>query len=239
MKRLFLSVLVFVLALPVHAAGVDSEAEQRIRARLQGLVPQAPDAILPTELDGLYEVVFGPKSYFMSADGKYLIEGDIIDLDRRESITEDRKRQARLPILQGINVADTIVYPAVGETKHVVTVFTDIDCGYCRRLHSGMQAMNEMGIEIRYLAFPRAGVGSSSYQKAVSVWCSEDRNAAMDRAKQSQPVETRNCDHPVDEHLALVEQLGITGTPALFFSDGTHIPGYMPPDKLLAELERR
>jgi thiol:disulfide interchange protein DsbC len=123
------------------------------------------------------------------------------------------------------------------QVKHRVTVFTDIDCQYCRRLHQEMAELNGMGIEVRYLLFPRAGVGSKSYDKAVTVWCSANRQQALTDSKAGKNLPNKTCDNPVDKHMALVEKLGITGTPTMVLEDGSMIPGYVPAARLLAALE--
>ena len=122
---------------------------------------------------------------------------------------------------------------------HTVTVFTDIDCGYCRKLHNEMNGYHDNGIRVRYMFFPRAGVGSDSYQKAVSVWCADDRNEAMTQAKQGRPLPEKQCENPVREELLLGRLLGVNGTPAIFLESGEMIPGYVPPDKLKAILKDR
>lgn len=130
-----------------------------------------------------------------------------------------------------------IVY-APKQVKHTVTIFTDIDCPYCRKLHKEMQSYLDAGIEVRYLAFPRAGAGSESYKKAVSVWCAKNREEAMTRAKRGETVKSESCKHPVDRHLALVQRLGVNATPTIFLENGRRIPGYVPAQRLLQILEQ-
>ena len=116
--------------------------------------------------------------------------------------------------------------------KHTVTVFTDIDCPYCRRLHKEVPAMNELGIKVRYLAFPRAGVHSPSFKEAVSVWCAKNPAQALTDAKAGKKVPEVTCDNPVLQHMALGEQVGVTGTPAMVLEDGRMLPGYIPATRL-------
>jgi thiol:disulfide interchange protein DsbC len=122
--------------------------------------------------------------------------------------------------------------------QHTVTIFTDIDCGYCRKLHAEVSKYNDLGIRVRYLMFPRAGQGSLAYRKAVSVLCASDRNTAMTRAKAGEEIEMKECDNPVDREMALGQEVGVTGTPAIFLESGDLIPGYVPADRMAAILEK-
>lgn len=236
MKKVFVAAAFALLAFPAIA---DEQGE--VKSLKQGLAKafgQQPDKVQPAPLDGMYEVVYGAKLYYVSADGRYLFSGDLIDLKTRINLTEKNRSDARLKAIESVDESDMIIYKAKGEEKHTVTVFTDIDCGYCRKLHHGMSEMNELGITVRYLAYPRAGVGSSSYDKAVSVWCAKDRNEAMDEAKSGATPDIVTCDAPVKEQLALGASIGVTGTPALVLEDGTLMPGYLPPKRLAKALEQ-
>jgi len=124
------------------------------------------------------------------------------------------------------------------KVKHVVTVFTDIDCGYCRKLHGEMDNYLAEGIEVRYMMYPRAGAGSESYKKAVAVWCSDDRNAAMTRSKQGKALDMKTCDNPIDQHMQLVQQLGARGTPFIVLESGDTQPGYVPAKQLAKLLDQ-
>lgn len=235
MNRFLLSA-VFVLSLvaaPVHADEVAT-----IRAAVAGMIPgQAPDSIAPSPIAGLYEVVYGTRMFYVTADGRHLISGDLFDLQQRSNLTEAWRGKARVAALND-SAASMIVYPARGKAKHTLTIFTDIDCTYCRKLHAGMKEMNDLGITVRYLAFPRAGIPSPSYDKAVSVWCAADRNKAMDQAKNEDKVGKNTCDNnPVAAHLAMGQSFGISATPTLVLEDGTIIPGYLPPQRLVQELD--
>ena len=125
-----------------------------------------------------------------------------------------------------------MIWFAPEKYDHTVTVFTDIDCGYCRKLHNEMEGYNDKGIRVRYMFFPRAGVGSKSYQKAVSVWCSDDRRDALTKSKQGKQIPMKTCNNPIDVHMALAQDLGLRGTPLVVLDDGTIQPGYAPPDKV-------
>ena len=190
-----------------------------------------PASVEPTPIEGLYEVVVGSNVVYMSADGRYMLQGELVDVEKRVSLTEPRRRQVTRTVIDSLGEDKMIVFKPE-KVKHVVTVFTDIDCGYCRKLHNEMDQYFEEGIEVRYMMFPRAGAGSESYQKAVAVWCSDDRNGALTDAKNGKAVEMKSCDNPIDQHMDLVRQLGARGTPFIVLEDGGTQPGYVPAKRL-------
>jgi thiol:disulfide interchange protein DsbC len=197
-----------------------------------------PDEIRSTPLGNLYEVTFGGRLVYLTADGRFLIQGKIIDLETRTEITEERLSELKMAALAEVNEDQMVIY-GPEDAKDTITVFTDIDCGYCRKLHAEMGRYNEAGIRIRYLFYPRAGIGSDSYEKAVSVWCADDRKAAMDKSKAGENIPARTCENPVDEHYALGQTMRVTGTPALLLEGGEMVPGYVPADKLRQALDAR
>lgn len=214
--------------------------EDALKAKLLKAFGRAPDLIAPSAIEGLKEVVYGTDVYYITPDGRYLVSGAMFDLASQKNLTEQRLSGLRLEMLKGVDESSMIVFRAKGKQKHVITVFTDIDCVYCRKLHSGMAEMNKLGITVRYMAYPRAGIGSPSYDKAVSVWCAEDRNKAMNEAKNEQKVVAKKCDNsPVAQQFKLGQKLGVNGTPAILLEDGHLMPGYAPPDRLLALLENK
>jgi len=196
-----------------------------------------PESIEPAPIKGMYEVVVGTRVVYVSADGRYMLQGELIDVQSRKSLTEPRRRKAILALLDSVSENDMIIFKPE-KVKHVITVFTDIDCGYCRKLHKEMDDYLAEGIEVRYMMFPRAGVGSDSYKKAVAVFCSEDRNAALTSAKNGGALDMKSCDNPVDLHMNLVRQLGARGTPFIVFDNGTTQPGYVPAKQLAGLLEQ-
>lgn len=199
------------------------------------------DNVKEGNIMGMYEVQDGADIVYVSNDGKYLIIGNVIDLETQKNLTEGVRKKARKKVLDQISEEDMIVYKPKGKVKDVLTVFTDIDCGYCRKLHSDLQGYLDQGIEIRYLPFPRAGKGSESYKKAVSVWCAKDKNKELTDAKlgKSYKASDKVCENqPVDKSMEIVEQLGISGTPALITEDGTIMPGYIPPSAIGSVLKK-
>lgn len=227
------------LAGNAFAEQVDKETQDKIRNSLSVLLPglQADDIRL-SPLDNVYEVTFGGRLVYLTGDGRFLIQGKIIDLETRTEITEERLSELKMAALSEIGEEQMVIY-GPDDAKDTVTVFTDIDCGYCRKLHSEMARYNEEGIRIRYLFYPRAGVGSDSYNKAVSVWCADDRKVAMDKAKAGGDVDSKTCDNPVETHYELGQTMRISGTPALLLEGGELVPGYVPAHKLRKALDER
>jgi thiol:disulfide interchange protein DsbC len=233
--KLLLSALSMSMLLlsPLHAE------EDALKAKLLKAFGRAPDVIAPSAIEGLKEVVYGTDVYYITPDGRYLVSGSMFDLTSQKNLTEQRLSGLRTKILEGVDESSMIVFKADGKQKHVITVFTDIDCVYCRKLHSGMAQMNKLGITVRYMAYPRAGIGSPSYEKAVSVWCAKDRNKAMNEAKNDGKVVPKKCENPVAQEFKLGQKLGVNGTPAILLEDGHLMPGYAPPERLFALLENK
>lgn len=230
-----------LMLLPFLSVAVQAEESipSSLQETLSKLIPgQLPDDVSETDMPGIYQVVLGARVFYFSKDGRYLIRGDLIDLNKGKNLSEERRAEARIEMVESVGIDSMITFKPKGETKHVVYAFTDVDCGYCQKLHSGMPEMNDLGIEVRYLGFPRAGVGSDTYKEMVSVWCADDQQKAMDLAKARKPVEPKECDHPLMAHLGVVEAFELTGTPALVLEDGRLVPGYVPPRQLLQALEQ-
>jgi len=195
--------------------------------------------INPAPIEGLYEVVAGMEVVYISATGQHLVIGDIRDAATGRNITDVKRMALRSDLLENVSPAEMVIFPAKEETKHVVNVFTDVDCPYCTKIHEEVEALNEEGIEVRYLAFPRAGVGSKTYQTMVSVWCAGSQAAqqvAMTDAKNNRPVKPAQCENPVKQQYELGQQLGVSGTPSVILSNGELIPGYVPAQRLVAHL---
>lgn len=184
-------------------------------------------------VEGLVQVFTNRGLFFMSNDGGYFFEGNVFDIQNRQLVNEQQMRPFRQQQLQ--QHSDYIEYKADDE-KHVVTVFTDPSCGYCRRLHNDMKDYNNKGITVRYLAFPRGGLQSETNNELEAVWCSRDKNSSMDRAKAGRSVTSIECRNPVANHYALGQAFGVTGTPAIVLPNGQLIPGYQPADALVQQL---
>ena len=229
--------LVLLLFSSQIAVADESEDIANIMERLEKLAPQdKPDSIKPTAVDGLYEVIFGSEIFYVSSDGRYVIQGALLDLNTNENMTETTRATLRKTAMNQLKESEMIVF-SPEKPRHTLTVFTDIDCGYCRKLHSEMDQLNSYGVKVRYMMFPRSGPNTPSFQKAVNVWCAKDQQVSMTRAKAGESVPQANCDHPINSQFSAGQQLGVTGTPALLLDDGTLIPGYRPAKDLAAMLD--
>lgn len=246
----FAGSLLFVLACHSTAEPEAAEAEQRkgpapapageqaVRKHLGKAFPGVPVSdVRKAPVEGMYEVTIGSEIGYVSADGKYLLHGDLLDLRTQQNLTEQRRQSERTRLLAEIGEKNMIVF-GPKNAKHTVSVFTDIDCGYCRKLHQEMAGYNEQGIAVRYLFFPRAGVNSESGRKADAVWCAKDRRDALTRAKRGETLPDKKCETPVASHYQTGLEVGVRGTPAIIAEDGRMIPGYQPPAQLLRTLEK-
>ena len=218
-------------------AATDEATRERIQAALQALAPgMKVDAVAPSPIPGFLEVALGARIIYVSQDGKQLLQGSLIDIASRESLTQASEARLRRDMLADVGDETGISF-AAARPKHEVTVFTDIDCGYCRRMHSEIAEYNRLGITVNYLFYPRAGIGSESYQKAVNVWCAPDRRKALTEAKAGKDLPQGNCTSPVTRDYDLGRRVGLDGTPAIYASDGTQLGGYVPPAEMLARLD--
>jgi len=212
--------------------------EEAIRKALSQAIPASKvETISPSVIKGLYEAVVGANIYYVSEDGKYLIQGRLVDIAARKDLTEEKLNGTHKLAIEHMGKENMIIFKAK-IPKYTVTIFTDIDCGYCRKLHSELDQYLAQGITIQYLFFPRAGKGSESYNKAVSVWCSDDRNAALTAAKKEKTAPpAKTCDNPVDKHMKLAEDFDVKGTPMIVTETGKILPGYLPANQLVEALE--
>lgn len=227
-----------IAALMGASAMVPAMADkERIQQVLSQMAPGAPAAdIQETVIPGMYQVVLGVTVFYMTADGKHLFNGNLINLEQGVNLTEQRLEKARLDALKAIDPATMIIFKAKGETKRQVTVFTDIDCPFCKRFHNQVEKLNEAGIEVRYLAFPRSGPGTPSFAKMESVWCSANPVKAMDDAKNGLDPETKQCENPVMSHFQAAQFFNVSGTPTMIIDDGQMVPGFVPAEDLIPAL---
>lgn len=219
-------------AVPVSAA-----VEQAIRAAMKTAAPDEEIGRIQTSpIPGYSEVAMGSRIIYVSNDGGRLIQGALYDIAARVNLTGASEAVLRQALLDEVGSEGRIIFAAT-KPKHRITVFTDIDCGYCRRLHEQMASYNRLGISVEYLFFPRAGIGSESYDKAVSVWCAADQRSALTRAKAGQSVPAATCANPITRDYDLGRRVGVDGTPAIYAPDGTQLGGYVEPAALLARLD--
>ncbi|MBL6749165.1 MAG: thioredoxin fold domain-containing protein [Nevskia sp.] len=239
MKRILLAVCGLALAFGAGVLAADDAGAAAVKDKLAKALGVAPENIRPAAAPGLLEVIRDHDFAYVTADGKWLLRGELINVDTGEHVTENSRRADRLAALKQLGAANLIEFapapPAVA--RYTVTVFTDIDCPYCRKLHSQIADYNARGIAVRYAFFPRTGLNTPSYDKAVSVWCADDRRKAFTLAKRGEPIPRKLCDNPVAREFQLGVELGVQGTPMIYLPDGDVIPGYATPDDLLAALQ--
>lgn len=188
-------------------------------------------------LKGFQEAIAGGQVVYVSNDGKYLLQGRMFDLQAQRDLSETAMARLRRDLLKSIPMRDRIVF-APPNPKHTVVVFTDVECGYCRRLHTEIAEYNRQGIAVEYLAYPRMGLGSPDFEKMVAVWCAPDRRKALTDAKNDRPVKSAACTNPVTMQYNIGQRVGLTGTPMILAEDGTQIAGYLPPAELKKAMER-
>lgn len=238
-RKLFTSSLVVALMMAgltgMHTA-VAGEVEDQIAERLTKAIPGLKvSEVRESEAPGLYEVYSNNgDTIYTTEDGGYLLTGDLLQVTDKgiANVSERNRAIVRKQQMEAYGARGVISYRADGEEKAEIAVFTDIDCPYCRKLHDEMAQLNEYGITVHYYGFPRSGPNTRSFKKYVSVWCSEDQQAAMDMAKAGKPVDAQSCENPVRDQFNLGGEVGVTGTPAIVLEDGNMVRGYVPAQKL-------
>jgi thiol:disulfide interchange protein DsbC len=231
--KIFMAALAACLLLFSAAAPAESLSDDELKKRITSVLGQLEiKSIKPTPISGIVEVIVGSDVIYATDDGKHLIQGSIYNIENGVTdVTEASRSALRNELMAGVTDDQTIIF-GKDDLEDTITVFTDIDCPYCVKLHNEMDQYNDAGIRVRYLFFPRAGIGSPSYAKAVSVWCSDDRKGSLTMAKNGSPVDPQTCDNPVQAHYTLGREVGVTGTPAIMLENGELLPGYIPADKL-------
>jgi thiol:disulfide interchange protein DsbC len=208
------------------------------RAAIATKIPGTKAEDLHTSpIPGVYELMRGTDAAYVSSDGKYAIVGDLYDLGSNDNLTEARRRDARLKLLATVPESQMVIFGSK-EARHTITVFTDVDCQYCRKLHSQIADYNRLGIRVRYLFYPRSGPNTESWTKAIQVWCSADRNSALTQAKRGEALKTKPCaDSPVARHYDLGQKFEVAGTPAIILGNGAMLPGYESPEMMAQEVK--
>ncbi len=246
MKNIFLRIsitlsaaLLFIVA-PATADEVSAEL-QHVRDTVSEMFAGVePEHVFESPIAGWYEVRRGAIIAYISGDGRYLMQGDMIDLDQQANLSENSRNEARVDMMSSVPDDDLIVFTP-DEIKYTISVFTDVDCTYCRRLHSQMDEYLAEGIQVRYFLYPRSGPATASWTKAEQVWCADDRQEAITQAKLEKSFDSNSCDASViSSHFSMGKDIGLRGTPAIVAEDGTLFSGYLPPAQLteaLASLE--
>lgn len=237
-KPLIALCLLFAAALPVGSAVADDAKDPRV-ALLKRLPPGSKlDDLRPGPVAGTYEFTQGAEVTYLTADGKYFIDGSVFDMDTRQNITEARRAALRVALIGAVPESQMVIF-SPDNPRYTITVFTDVDCQYCRKLHSEIAEINKLGVRVRYVFFPRTGPGTDSWHKAEAVWCAANRNDALTKAKQGVPVDiTRTCGGtPIEREYNLGLSVGVRGTPAIVTEGGDLIGGYLPPHDLVQEIK--
>lgn len=221
----FAAMLLAALVLPsaVQAESTLDEIGVRLSERLPGI---GVTSLTETSIPSLYELVTDGQIYYIDEFAEYLVEGSLIRLSDRTNITDARLGGIHISLIQEMGEENMLIYEPEEPSDRSITVFTDISCGYCRRLHSELDSLLDEGVRVRYLLFPRAGLGSQAHKDLESVWCADDPQAAMTIAKSGGAIEPKSCDNPIESHVALAERLGLRGTPLIYTDSGEKIPGY-------------
>jgi thiol:disulfide interchange protein DsbC len=234
--KIFSLILFTASLLTSFGATADTATIDKIKQSLAKNMPHVKvDKISESPVTGMYEVTVGSQVVYMSADTRYMFQGDLYDIVTKENISENAKSSIRLAVVKKLGAVNMVVYKPK-TVKNTITVVTDIDCPYCRRLHSEIPDYMAKDVEVRYIFMPLKG--ESDMKKTISVWCAENQQQALDTAKSGGKVEEKDCDNPIKEHMAVARELGVRGTPAILLEDGQLLPGYVPVDKLVAELRK-
>jgi thiol:disulfide interchange protein DsbC len=240
MSRLIAALTLCLCALGLAAPAGSAEQAPDPRVALLKLLPAGSklEDMRPSPIAGIYELTQGANVNYITADGKYFIDGSLYDMKSRENLTEELRTRARLALISAVPESQMLIF-APKNTLYTITVFTDVDCAYCRKLHSEMAELNRLGVRVRYMFFPRTGPNTESWKKAEVVWCSADRNEALTRAKAGAQLDlTKVCAAtPVAREYELGQSIGVRGTPAILTENGDMIAGYMPPHELLQEIK--
>lgn len=213
-------------------------ADERAVAAIQSVNPRVRiDHVGAAPLPGFRELIVGGQVIYVSDDGRYLLQGALFDIKEQKDLSQGGLAAVRRDLLKTIPAKDRIIF-AADKPEYTVAVFTDVECGYCRKLHEDIAEYNKLGISIEYLAYPRMGPASEDFRKMVSVWCAMDRRQALTAAKEGNRVPERDCTNPVAMQYDIGQRVGLTGTPMIVTAEGMQMPGYMPPDALRAALDK-
>ena len=231
----------FIFILISFSVFVFSDKEL-ISAKLENILPADAviESIEPSIFDGIYKVYYGDlQPIYVSQDGNFFIYGDMyqINSNRIINITNEETKSRRVDLLSSIPSNELIIFKSKNEIS-AITVFTDVDCGYCRKLHSQISEYNKVGITVKYAAFPRSGIGTQTFTRMVGAWCADDPKKVITDLKNDKKLNLDFCDdQPIAKHYVVGQKLGISGTPAIITSDGELIPGYVSPEELLSRLK--
>lgn len=237
---MFRSTVLILVTLIVAAPALADEKLDAVRSKVAAMFDVIePNDVTRSPVEGWYMIRRNSVVAYVSEDGRYLLQGDMIDLEANINLSDVARNESRRELMSAIDDSETILF-SPADPKYTVTIFTDVDCTYCRRLHSQIDEYMESGIEVRYLLYPRNGPSSASWDKSQNVSCSSDKQAALTSAKRGETVEAPRCASTmVQEHFALGREVGLSGTPAIVLGDGELIGGYLPPAQLKQRLDQK
>lgn len=248
MKTLALLLLVLISApllaqstakpsVPAPAPAATADPRIELAARIPGT---KPEDLRATPVAGIFELTHGADISYVSSDAQYVFSGDLYRIAKSgdfPNLSEQRRRELRVSALAAVPESEMLIFQPKNP-KYTITVFTDVDCQWCQRLHSQIAEYNRLGVKVRYMSWPRSGPATESWYKAESVWCASDRNDALTRAKRGEKIKVAHCAQaPIKRQYDLGRELGVRATPGLVMPDGELVPGYLPPQELLEHLQ--
>ena len=236
-KSIFSAVILLGFGTTAMAAGSDSQTED-IRKILGEKLPEIEiSSVGPSPVAGVFELISAGQIYYVTGDGKYIFDGNLIDMESRTNLTTARLGGVHMSLINAMGEDNMLIFQPEKSAERSITVFTDTSCPYCSKLHAEIDVLLEHGVSVRYLMFPRAGIGSQAHRDLESVWCADNQQEAMTTAKAGGSIPTKTCDNPIESHIALAEQVGLRGTPLIYIDDGQMIPGYRSADDLVEMIQ--
>jgi len=231
---LLIAVTSTLMALPAHATD-DTAQLAELRANLQQNLAEIPvDHLAATPVPGIFEIISEGRVYYVDKTASFLFDGSLVDLQARKNLTEVSMTAQNLRYIDAIGEQNMLIYKSeTTAPTRSMTVFTDLGCPFCQRLHSELDILLEAGVVVRYLLFPRDGLNTTAHKNLESVWCANDQHAALTAAKAGQPVAAASCENPITKHVLLAQQLELSATPMIYLDDGQRINGYLDANTLL------
>lgn len=244
--RIYLMLALLAISLVVEKSAFAYDYEVPIAVtetakRIQNIIGTNKDklSVRASSIAGLYEAMMGTEVVYISRDGRHFMMGSIYETNTRRNLTEERRNKLRIAAINAIDERDMVVFAPSEKSKYTINVFTDVNCGYCSRFHNDVPELNKAGVKVRYLAFPRAGIGSETYKTMQSVWCAENQQQAMTDAKARRDVKPAKCNNPIAQQYELGKRVGVAGTPTLILPDGELVGGYLPAKRLISYLKEK
>lgn len=234
MIKRFTSWLGIIAVFSATTIQAEESPVEQLRKTLQETMPKLEISdIRETPVAGVLELQSGGDIVYMTPDAKFMFQGAFIDLEQRVNLTDQRKGQVHMALINALPDEKTVLFKSDGSPTREITVFTDTSCPYCSKLHEEVGKLTDAGISVRYLLYPRAGMGSPAFRELQSVWCADDQQQAMTDAKQGKTIEEKTCDNPIEEHVVLAQQVGLRGTPLIYLDSGEIVNGYRPASEII------